>query len=54
MGWVFFTQEQGVLQFSYHLIKRYKNNEAECEALIVGLEIALSLGIDNMNIYNDS
>lgn len=36
------------------LSKGYSNNEVECKALIIGLELALELPIEHLIIYGDS
>lgn len=43
-----------MLQFPYYFLEFYMNNEAEYEALITSLELAIPLGIKDMSIYRDS
>ncbi|PKU59576.1 hypothetical protein MA16_Dca029103 [Dendrobium catenatum] len=42
------------MRFSFSLTEPRTNNEAEYEALIVGLEIAIDVKIQNLQIFNDS
>ena len=54
VGLVFVTPEGGILQHSFALTEPCTNNEAEYEALIAGLELALSLEIKKLHVYGDS
>ena len=54
VGIVFATPNRGLLRFAYHLSEPCTNNEAEYEALIAGLEMAISLGISSLEVYGDS
>ncbi|PKU59281.1 hypothetical protein MA16_Dca026644 [Dendrobium catenatum] len=42
------------MRFSFSLTEPRTNNEAEYEALIVGLEIAIDVRIQNLRIFGDS
>lgn len=42
------------VEHSFKLGFRASNNEAEYEALIVGLRAVLSLGATNLEVYSDS
>lgn len=53
-GVVFVTPQKGVIHFSFALLKGCSNNEAEYEALIAGLLVALQIGIKVLTIYGDS
>ncbi|PKU82262.1 hypothetical protein MA16_Dca017484 [Dendrobium catenatum] len=54
IGLVFITPEKGLLRYSYHLLEPCTNNEAEYEALITGLELAISMEIEEIKIFGDS
>lgn len=54
VGLVFLTPERGVMRFSYHLSDPCTNNEAEYEALITGLELAITFDIAELKVYGDS
>lgn len=52
---VFRTPQDGVLYHSYSLLKQnYSNNEAEYEALVIGLALALNMGITHLYAFEDS
>ncbi|KAI0513402.1 hypothetical protein KFK09_009422 [Dendrobium nobile] len=42
------------MHFSYHLSEPCTNNEAEYEALITGLELAILMEIKEIKIFGDS
>ncbi|KAI0520501.1 hypothetical protein KFK09_007977 [Dendrobium nobile] len=46
--------EKGMMHFSYHLSEPCTNNEAEYEALITGLELAILMKIKVIKIFGDS
>ncbi|PKU75443.1 hypothetical protein MA16_Dca019709 [Dendrobium catenatum] len=54
VGLIFITLEKGMMHFSYHLSKPCTNNEAEYEALIIGLELAILMEIKVIKIFGDS
>ena len=43
-----------IIEEAFRLEKQMTNNEAEYEALIYGLELALKLGIQNLKVLLDS
>ncbi|XP_020081405.1 uncharacterized protein LOC109705053 [Ananas comosus] len=51
---IFVTPEGGILRYSLALSEPRTNNEAEYEALIAGLEIAIQLNIQKLHIFGDS
>jgi ribonuclease HI len=53
-GLVFVTPEGGIIRHSLALTKPCTNNDAEYEALIVGLELSLELEIKAVRIFGDS
>ena len=53
-GIVIITPEGIRLEHSFRLGFKASNNEAEYEALIAGLKIALDLGAQNVEVYSDS
>jgi ribonuclease HI len=53
-GLVFVTPEAGIIRHSLALTEPCTNNEAEYEALIVGLELSLELEIKTVRIFGDS
>ncbi|XP_020081530.1 uncharacterized protein LOC109705200 [Ananas comosus] len=54
VGLIFVTPERGILRYSLALSEPRTNNEAEYEALIAGLEIAIFMNIQRLHIYGDS
>jgi ribonuclease HI len=54
VGLVFVTPEGGIIRYSLALTEPCTNNEAEYEALIVGLELSLELEIKAVRIFGDS
>ena len=54
IGLIFITLECGILRYSLSLLKPCTNNEAEYEALVTGLELAIKMGIQSLHIYGDS
>ena len=54
IGLVFVTPEGGIVQYSFAMTEPCTNNEAEYEALITGLELALKLKIKKLQVYGDS
>ncbi|XP_039123424.1 uncharacterized protein Mb2253c-like [Dioscorea cayenensis subsp. rotundata] len=54
IGLIFISPEGGILRYSLSLLKSCTNNEAEYEALIAGLELAVNMEIQSLHIYDDS
>ncbi|XP_020084900.1 uncharacterized protein LOC109707778 [Ananas comosus] len=54
IGLIFITPEGGILRYSLALSEPRTNNEAEYEALVAGLEIAIQLNIQKLHIFGDS
>ncbi|XP_020702539.1 uncharacterized protein LOC110114114 [Dendrobium catenatum] len=52
-GLVFVSPEDHTLRYSYNLSEPRTNNEAEFEALIVGLELAIQMSIMRVKIFGD-
>lgn len=50
---IFITLEGGIMRHFFGLTEPRTNNEAEYEALVAGLEEAISLGIYNLHVYGD-
>lgn len=44
-GIIFFSPQDDLMPYSFHLGKKCTNNAAEYEALILGLQLALDFGI---------
>ena len=53
-GVVFITPFGGLIPYSFSLLSLCSNNMAEYEALIIGLEIALEMHIDSLQVFGDS
>ena len=53
-GIVFVTPAGGIIQHSVSFSEPRTNNEAEYEALILGLEIAIQMGIEDLHILGYS
>ncbi|XP_063947517.1 uncharacterized protein LOC135152036 [Daucus carota subsp. sativus] len=52
---IFLVSPEGhKLQSSIHFDFKATNNDAEYEALIAGLKLALEMRVENMNVYSDS
>ena len=54
VGIVFVTPDKGLIPYAFCLTEGCSNNEAEYEAVIAGLELALKIPIDDLTIYGDS
>ncbi|XP_011623758.1 uncharacterized protein LOC105420731 [Amborella trichopoda] len=52
-GMIFVTQDKGLFPYVFSLNEKYSNNEAECQVLIIGLDMALQLDSGLLNIFND-
>ena len=53
-GVVFISPERHVLTYSFVLTQLCSNNTAEYQALILGLQMAIEMGIKDLDIYGDS
>ena len=51
---VFVSPEKHILPYSFVLTQLCSNNVAEYQALNLGLEMAIEMGITDLNIYGDS
>ena len=54
IGLVFVTPKRGIIRHAFMLTEPCTNNEAEYEALIAGLEMAIHMGIRRLKVYGDS
>ncbi|XP_039138784.1 uncharacterized protein LOC120276118 [Dioscorea cayenensis subsp. rotundata] len=54
IGLIFISPDGGILRYSLSLSRPCTKNEAEYEALIAGLELAVSMGVQSLHIYGDS
>ncbi|KAF7151334.1 hypothetical protein RHSIM_Rhsim02G0180000 [Rhododendron simsii] len=54
IGVVFVTPNNAIIPHSFALTEGCSNNEAEYEAVIAGLELALQIAIEELLIYGDS
>ena len=50
----FVTPDEAILPYSFKLTSTVSNNAAEYEALIIGLEIAHNMGLNQLLAYGDS
>uniref|UniRef100_A0A803N5V0 RNase H type-1 domain-containing protein n=1 Tax=Chenopodium quinoa TaxID=63459 RepID=A0A803N5V0_CHEQI len=53
-GVVFVPPEKDVLPYSFVLTQLCSNNMDEYQALIMGLQMAIEMGIHDLNVYGDS
>ena len=51
---VFVSLQRQILLYSFSLSELYSNNVAEYQALIVGLQMAIKMGISQLEIFGDS
>ena len=51
---MFVTPSGGLIPYSFSLLETSLNNMAEYEALIIGLELAREMHIDQLEIFSDS
>jgi len=51
---VFVTQSGGLIPYSFSLLEICSNNVAKYEAVIIGLELALEMRIDQLEVFGDS
>ncbi|XP_028062797.1 uncharacterized protein LOC114266101 [Camellia sinensis] len=54
IGIVFVTPDNAIITHSFALSEGCSDNEAEYEAVIAGLELALQIPIDELSMYGDS
>ncbi|XP_028074143.1 uncharacterized protein LOC114276559 [Camellia sinensis] len=54
IGIVFMTPDNAIITHFFALSKGCSNNEAEYEAIIAGLKLALQIPIEELSIYGDS
>ena len=54
VGVVLVSPHKHILPFSFALTQSCSNNVAECQALILGLQMALEMGIKDLDVYGDS
>ncbi|XP_062094067.1 uncharacterized protein LOC133800111 [Humulus lupulus] len=53
-GIVFVTPSGGLIPYYFHILAICTNNVAEYEALIIGLEIALEMKVQSLEVFGDS
>ncbi|XP_074300490.1 uncharacterized protein LOC141631764 [Silene latifolia] len=53
-GVVFVTPQNHLMPYSFTLTQLCSNNMAEYQALILGLQMAIEIGVGDMDIYGDS
>jgi ribonuclease HI len=53
-GVIFVTPNEDIIPYSFTLTSAVSNNSAEYEALIIGLELAINMGLDSLTVYGDS
>jgi len=53
-GVVFVSPEKHILPYSFVLTQLCSSNVAEYQALNLGLQMAIKMGIKDLNIYSDS
>jgi len=51
---VFFMPTGGLIPYSISLLETCSNNAVEYEAHVVGLELAIEILIDQLEVFNDS
>ncbi|XP_028557315.1 uncharacterized protein LOC114581403 [Dendrobium catenatum] len=54
LGQIFVSLEGHALRYSYSLSEPHTNNEAEYEALVLGLELAIQMSLTRVKIFVDS
>ena len=54
MGVLFISPKGEQLKYVFQILVKVSNNEAEYEALLQGLRLAVSLGIKQLLVYGDS
>ena len=53
-GVVFVFPQQQILLYSFSLSQLWSTNVAEYQALIIGLQMAIEMGISQLEIFGDS
>ena len=53
-GVLFISPKREQLKYVFQILFKVSNNEAEYEALLHGLRLAVSLGIKRLLVYSDS
>ncbi|KAM6562749.1 hypothetical protein CsatB_022747 [Cannabis sativa] len=53
-GIVFVTPSGGLIRYSFHILSICTNNVAEYEALVIGLEVALEMKVQSLEVFGDS
>ena len=48
------TPENGILPYSFVLVEPYTNDISDYGALIIGLELALQMGVESLILLGDS
>jgi len=51
---VHISPKKHILLYSFALTQLCSNNMAEYQALILGLQMAVEIGIKDLNVYSDS
>jgi len=51
---VLVSPEKHILPYSIVLVDLYSNDVAEYQALILGLQMAIAMGIKDLDVYGDS
>jgi len=51
---VLISLEKHILPFSFILVNLCFNNVAEYQALILGLQMAIAMGMNDLDVYGDS
>ena len=54
VGVALVSPEKHILPYSFALMQLCSNNVAEYQALILGLQMALEMGIKDLDMYGDS
>jgi len=54
VGVVLVSPERHILPYSFVLVDLFSNNVAEYQALILGLQMAIRMGIKDLDVYGDS
>jgi len=54
VGIVFVTPSGGIISYSFSLLETCPNNVAEYETIIIGLELAIKMHIEQLQVFGDS
>jgi len=54
VGIVFVTPSGGLVLYSFSLLETCSNSMAEYEAIIIGLELAIEMHINHLEVFSDS